>query len=593
MDGAAVSEHKAHSLLAHGIGHITRLGGASNLEPQEAAHLANEIQRFLKNNTRLGIPALIHEEACSGYMARGATVFPQAIGVASAWNVELTARMARVIGEQIRAVGGHQALAPLLDITRDPRWGRMEETFGEDPVLVAQLGMAYIRGLQGNDWDHGVIATGKHFVGYGLSEGGLNWAPPHISERELREMVLWPFEAAVREAGLESVMPGYHELDGVPMHAHRALLRSLLRTDWQFLGTTVSDYFAIAMLQDYHHVASSRQEAARMARTSGVDMELPNRDAYGPLLVDAVRSGDVSLALVDEAVARILRHKWRLGLFRHVEVDPAQVPFVFSRPENTNTALQIARESIVLIKNDQHVLPLKRSGLRIAVVGPNADEPRHLMGDYAYPCHIETLIQLREGENVFGQPLPDSVSLDNVMAGTATICEAIQQLAGDDAEVVYVPGCGVNSEDRTGFPDAVKAAAGADVVVLVVGDKSGLTLDCTAGESRDRADLRLPGVQGGEVQMHPQSQSVTRPVKQLAAFAKIGLDPGQSREVQFRVPLALLAHYTDSGEWALDPGGVEIMIGAASEDIRATHAVLVPALVRWASFRQFSAEVDC
>nr|WP_304650806.1 glycoside hydrolase family 3 N-terminal domain-containing protein [Thermoanaerobacter thermocopriae] len=220
------------------------------------------MQKYLVENTRLGIPALIHEESCSGYMAKGATIFPQTIGVASTWNPKLVEKMASVIREQMKAVGARQALAPLLDVTRDPRWGRTEETFGEDPYLVMHMGVSYIRGLQTENLKEGVIATGKHFVGYGNSEGGMNWAPAHIPMRELYEIFLYPFEAAVKEANLGSVMPGYHELDGIPCHKSKQLLTDILRKDWGFDGIVVSDYFAINQLYEYHRLASNKKEAA-------------------------------------------------------------------------------------------------------------------------------------------------------------------------------------------------------------------------------------------------------------------------------------------------------------------------------------------
>ncbi|NMP24858.1 glycoside hydrolase family 3 N-terminal domain-containing protein [Sulfobacillus harzensis] len=492
LDGVEFSEEKAQQLLAHGIGHITRIGGASNLMPAETARLANRIQQFLIKETRLGIPALVHEEACSGYMARGATLFPQAIGTASTWNVDLVGQMATVISQQMRSVGAHQALAPLLDVARDARWGRLEETFGEDPYLTSRLGVAFVRGLQADgDWNQGVVATGKHYAGYGFSEGGLNWAPAHIPPREFHEIVLRPFEAAVKEARLESIMPGYHELDGLPMHAHIDLLR-LLRRNWGFAGTVVSDYFGIAMLQDYHHVAQDRDAAARLALTAGVDVELPNRDAYGDALVEAVRDGRIAEELLNEAVRHVLRQKMKLGLFDAAMVDEPSVPEVFDDPRNDELALEIARQSLVLLKNEGSILPLQKSVASVAVIGPNADDLRNLMGDYAYPCHIETLLNLQKEGNVFSQPLPPSLTLNGVVGPLPTVLDAIRQKTG---HVTYAKGCDVTGENRSGLDEARDVARQASVAILVVGDKSGLTLDATSGESRDRSDLRLPGVQ--------------------------------------------------------------------------------------------------
>src|SRR5215467_12052648 len=277
-DGQGLRDGHAASLLADGLGQVTRVCGASSRLPEEAARLNNEIQRFLVERTRLGIPAIVHEEICSGLMARDATVFPQAIGLASTWDPDLAEALTDSVRRRMRATGGHQGLSPVLDVCRDPRWGRTEETFGEDPHLVARMGVAFVRGLQGADPRHGVLATAKHFVGYAASEGGLNWAPAHIPARELREVYLHPFEAVVRTAGLRSLMNGYHELDGVPCGAAGDLLTGILRREWGFGGVVVADYFSVRQLAEYHRLAGSAEEAAAMALTAGLDVELPSTD---------------------------------------------------------------------------------------------------------------------------------------------------------------------------------------------------------------------------------------------------------------------------------------------------------------------------
>ena len=249
---------RAAPVLADGIGHITRISGASDLGAADASTLANDIQRHLLEHTRLGVPAIVHEEICAGLTAREATVFPQAIGVAATFHPEHNQAITDAIRRQMRAIGAHQGLSPVLDVCRDPRWGRLEETYGEDPYLVVQMGIAFVRGLQGDELADGVVATAKHFVGYGASEGGLNWAPAHLPERELRDVYLRPFEAAVRDGAIASVMNGYHELDGVPCGANHWLLTELLRDEWGFDGTVVSDYFSVRQLESYHHVAADR-----------------------------------------------------------------------------------------------------------------------------------------------------------------------------------------------------------------------------------------------------------------------------------------------------------------------------------------------
>ena len=492
-EGTSLDMAKAGELLRHGLGQVTRISGASNLAPRDAAVLANAIQRHLVTETRLGIPAIVHEEICSGLMARDSTIFPQAIGLASTWQPELAAALADAVRVQMRAMGAHQGLSPVLDICRDPRWGRTEETFGEDPYLVARMGVAFVSGLQGDDLRDGVIATAKHFVGYGASEGGLNWAPPHLGPRELHDVYLHPFEAAVRSAGLCSVMNAYNELDGVPAAANHHLLTDLLREQWGFLGCVVSDYFAIRQLADYHRLAPDVVEAAAMALESGLDVELPGTDCYGEPLLEGVRSGRVSEGTVDTAVARVLRCKFELGLFERPLVEPDEVAAVTGTPEHRQLAQEIARKSIVLLRNDG-TLPLRPNLATVALIGPNATEARHFVGDYAYPVHVESLRELlRSGRNVFAIPLDEEHALQPVAVETPSVADAMSARLGERLRIAR--GCDVNSTSRAGFAEAVDVAAACDVAVMVMGDKAGLTDDCTSGESRDVASLDLPGVQ--------------------------------------------------------------------------------------------------
>ncbi len=493
LEGTTFSAAKAGKLFSSGVGQITRMGGASNVKPTESVVLANSIQKFLIDNTRLGIPAVIHEECCSGYMARGATVFPQAIGVASMWEPKLVEEMADVIRRQMRSVGAHHALSPVLDVARDARWGRVEETFGEDPYLVARMGVAYVRGLQGQTLHNGIVATGKHFVGYGASEGGMNWAPPHIAGREMRDVYLFPFEAAVREGKMASMMNGYHELDGVPCGSNKELLTTILRDEWGFDGTVVSDYFAITMLDEYHHVASSKQDAAFAALDAGLDVELPFTDSYGSPLREAVLAGKIPESLVDVSLRRVLTQKFALGLFDNPYVDNLAV--VFDTPDERKLAREIAQKSIVLLKNEGNLLPLNKQLSSIAVIGPNADSIRNLFGDYAYPAHVETLLESKNKSNVFNQPLPDNIHAIDDFIPAMSILSGIKAQVSATTQIHYAKGCAVNDTVTDGFAEAVEAARQAQVAIVVVGDKAGLTDDCTSGEARDRADLQLPGVQ--------------------------------------------------------------------------------------------------
>jgi len=495
LEGKKFSDDKANALMGNGIGQITRLGGASNFDPPVSARVANQIQKYLVSNTRLGVPAIIHEESCSGYMAKGATCFPQTIGVASTWDPESVKEMGAVIKEQMRSVGAHQALAPVLDIARDARWGRVEETFGEDPYLVSKMGTSYIKGIQDSNWKQGVMATGKHFVGYGASEGGMNWAPPHIPQREILEVFLMPFEAAVREAGIASIMPGYHELDGIPCHISKELLTAILRDKWGFDGLLVSDYFGINMLYEYHHAAKDKDHAARLAIESGIDVELPSTDCYGKPLKAAVEKGFVKESIIDMAVMRVLKMKFLLGLFENLYVDEEKTAKVFDTPEQRALAHKIAQKSIVLLKNQGDLLPIRKDIASIAVIGPNADTVRNIIGDYAYPCHVEALIDMSKHKEVFNTPVPEKVELADSFVPISSILEGIKERVCKDTIVYYAKGCDVLNGSRDGFAEAIEAAKKSEVAVVVVGDKSGLVEDCTSGESRDRANLNLPGIQ--------------------------------------------------------------------------------------------------
>jgi beta-glucosidase len=494
LDSKNFSDYKADILMKNGIGQITRLGGASNFSPDQSARIANQIQKYLLKNTRLGIPAIIHEESCSGYMAKGATCFPQIIGVASTWEPELVEEMGSVIKHQVRAVGAHQALAPVLDIARDARWGRTEETFGEDPYLTSTMGLFYIRGIQDDNWKTGIMATAKHFVGYGVSEGGMNWAPPHIPYRELYEIFLKPFEVAVKKAKVAAIMPGYHELDGVPCHNSIKLLQNILRDEWGFEGLVVSDYFAINMLKEYHLVSSDKEEAAIQAIRAGVDVELPSTDCYGAPLKKALKKELIDESLIDRSVARILKMKFLLGLFENPYVDEKKAITIFDTPDQRNLAYRIACKSMVLLKNENNILPI-RNIKSLAVIGPNADKTRNIIGDYAYPCHIESLLEMKEGKQDFDTPVPDNVEMEDNFVPIISILEGIRKKVEQKIRITYAQGCSITNDSKNGFLEAIKIARKSELAVIVVGGKSGIIDDCTSGETRDRACLNLSGVQ--------------------------------------------------------------------------------------------------
>jgi beta-glucosidase len=489
-----LNRERAGQLIGRGIGQVTRLAGATNLCAPEVAVLANEIQRFLVEETRLGIPAIVHEESLHGLVARDAPCFQQSIGAAAAWDAPLVEAMSSTIRRRMLATGARHSLAPVLDIARDPRWGRIEETYGEDPYLAAELGCAYIRGLQGASLLVGVIATGKHMVGHGLAEGGLNQAPVHLGPREMRDEQLFPFEAAIREAGLATIMPAYCDVDGVPCHASSELLTGILRDEWGFDGIVASDYTGIQMLATQHEMTSDPAAAAELALRAGVDLELPSTVVYGEPLLRALADGRLDESLLDRSVERVLRMKFRLGVFERPFVKPP-VPALLAElaDDEARVARELARRSLVLVENDG-TLPLRDDLRRVAVVGPIAASARELLGDYAHLLHIETLLEMHEQGNALGFPLTEAIVPADELAGRGTIFDAIAaRLPG--ADVRHARGTGIRDGTDAELEEAVDLAASSEVAILVLGERSGLTDSATTGEFRDRLDLGFIGRQ--------------------------------------------------------------------------------------------------
>lgn len=508
-------EVRARKAIGQGIGEVTRIAGATALLPGEVASLANAIQRFLVGETRLGIPAIVHEEGTGGFSARGATVFPQALGLAATFDPALVREVAGVVRDQMRAVGARHCLAPVLDVARDPRWGRVEETYGEEPYLVSTIGSAFVSGLQTSDVRDGVLATGKHFVGHSMPEGGKNHAPVQLGARELRDVYAEPFAAAIREAGLASVMNSYSSVDGLAPAGSSSLLTDLLRDELHFDGIVVADYFAVALLVTHHRVAADKAEAAVRALGAGLDIELPETDCFGEPLVGALRAGRVPEDALDAAVLRVLTTKFRLGLFEQPYVDSARAISVFDTAAQRELALQAATESVVLLANDG-TLPLAPATRRVAVIGPGADDVRLLQGDYHYPAHQEIVFAQDgagsgSGESAAGDAITESFAQ---AAGTAflpgsagsfqpgpyytahvTPFAGLVEALGASAEVRCARGCAVTGQDTSGIDDAVRLAEWADVAVLVVGGRSGLRPSATVGEARDATDLELTGAQ--------------------------------------------------------------------------------------------------
>lgn len=483
--------------LKDGVGQLTRIAGAGNLAPLEAAKAYNQVQKFLLEETRLGIPAINHEECCAGLMAKESTVYPQMIGLASTFQPELAREMTEQIRKQMLAMGARQGLAPVLDVCRDPRWGRIEETFGEDPMLVSQFGMEYIRGLQGEDPEKGILATGKHFVGHAFSQGGLNCGPVHLGERDLWDVYLAPFQAAIRDAGLLSMMNAYPELDGEVVAASKRILTDLLRDTLGFDGVVVSDYEAVMMIHNYHKAAKNRKEAAIKALSAGIDVELPSFDCYTPGLQEALEAGELSMETIDLSVRRHLTKKFELGLFENPFVDEGSVVVEFETPENRELAKKIARQSLVLLKNDGS-LPLKPSIKKLAVIGPNADSGRCMMGDYSYAAVLELMHQDPPKDS--GYEGLSQAEVEKLPVEIPTVLEGFKEFLPATAEVSYAKGCDINSEDKSGFAEAVELAKSVEAAVVVLGHRSGLAYNCTTGEFRDSTDLGLPGVQAALLQ---------------------------------------------------------------------------------------------
>ena len=431
------------------------VGSIHDLYPR--AKLSNRVQEWVIQSNRLGIPALFIEEGLHGYMDFGETVFPQSINLATTWNPELAQRTGAAIAAQARANGVAMILGPVLDVARDPRWGRVEEDFGEDPYLTGRLGLAYVEGMQGDSLatDHTVIAEPKHFAGHGSPEGGLNMSPVHAGEREVRSIMLKSFEPAIREGKAMGVMAAYHDIDGVPCTGNPWLLNKVLRDEWGFQGFVLSDLGAIKRLYDTHHVADSPTSAILLALNSGLDMQFYDFDhpTFQNAILSGIKNGQLSETVLNQAVARVLRLKFMLGLFEHPFVDENLDACVRHSQAHNDLALESARESMCLLKNEGNLLPLKKNLKRIAVIGPNVNTTR--IGDYTEAAHESS----EQG-----------------------MLNQIKQLVSTNSEVSFSDG-----ED---IQQAVELAKKSDVVILGLGEWQKIS-----GEGFDRSDLNLPGKQ--------------------------------------------------------------------------------------------------
>ena len=457
---------------------------ANGLNPELSAKAGNALQKYVMENTRLGIPMFLAEEAPHGHMAIGATVFPTGIGMAATWSPELVKEVGQVIAKEIRSQGGHISYGPVLDLTRDPRWSRVEETFGEDPVLSGILGASMVDGLGGGNLSqkYATIATLKHFLAYAVPEGGQNGNYASVGIRDLHQNFLPPFRKAI-DSGALSVMTSYNSIDGIPCTSNHYLLTQLLRNEWKFCGFVVSDLYSIEGIHESHFVALTKENAAIQSVTAGVDVDLGG-DAYTNLC-HAVQSGQMDKAVIDTAVCRVLRMKFEVGLFEHPYVDPKIAAKTVRRKEHIELARKIAQSSITLLKNENSILPLSKTINKVAVIGPNADNRYNMLGDYTAP---------QEDSNV-------KTVLDGIITKLSP------------SRVEYVRGCAIRDTTVNEIEQAIEAARRSEVVIVVVGGSSardfktsyketgaavaeeGSVSDMECGEGFDRASLSLLGRQ--------------------------------------------------------------------------------------------------
>jgi beta-xylosidase len=488
------------SMLKCGLGQITRPLGSHPVNPQEGVRALNALQKFLVEETRLGIPAIAHEECLTGLMIKGATLFPSALNYGSTWNPELIEAVGQEIRKEAKQTGCHQGLAPVLDVSRDVRWGRTEETMGEDPYLVGALATRYVRGLQGEKRE--LLATLKHYVAHSFSEGARNHAPVHLGFKELNDIFMLPFEMVVKQANAGSVMPAYHDIDNEPCHGSSFLLTEILRNQWGFDGLVVADYAGINLLYSHHGVARDQAEAAALAFKSGLDIELPGYEC-AQHLPQAIDRGQISQEKVDEIVTRILVEKFRLGLFENPFVDENKVNLQSDHAKHL--AKEVALQSFVLLENDG-ILPLDIAKQpKVAVIGPTANDQLAMFSGYSFPVHL-IIANLQEDRAEYAKT-PLQALRERFGANNVEYAKGCDILTERNAQAPVFPGdvdsdraADLNrtspiSRDTSQIPEAVACARRSEVAIVFVGDLAGLFQTGTVGEGSDTDSLQLPGVQ--------------------------------------------------------------------------------------------------
>ncbi|SLN63296.1 glycoside hydrolase family 3 N-terminal domain-containing protein [Pseudooctadecabacter jejudonensis] len=486
---------KVKTLFAHGLGQITRPLGTFGVDPAAGVRALNRFQKDIIEGTRLGIPVMSHEECLSGLMAQGATLFPTPLSMAGTWNPDLIEKVGAAIGAECQSIGAHQGLAPVLDVSRDARWGRTEECFAEDPYLTGVFATRYVRGLQGAD--RKFLATLKHYVGHSASEGGRNHAPVHLGPRELADDFMLPFEMAVKGADAASIMPAYHDIDGEPLHASYRLLTEVLRDQWGFDGLIVADYIGVTLLETHHAIAADKGEAAAIAFKAGLDVELPSNECT-PHLETALSRGQINMDDINEVVRRILTEKFRIGLFERPYADEGAI--TLRTPEALALAREVATQGTTLLENNG-ILPLGDTA-KLAVIGPTADDPLALLGDYAFPVHLINSDATTDTDNVITPLAGLRAALGQDRVTFAQGCYILETrgsgapvFPGDMADHESIKRNSPVSDRIDLIADAVVAAKAADVAVLCLGDLSGIFQTGTVGEGSDVDTLALPGVQ--------------------------------------------------------------------------------------------------
>lgn len=524
VENGKVKLEEVRQKFQAGLGRITQYTTIGLISAEAIARITNEIQCFFVEETRLGIPVMLQGENLCGYPGAGGTLFPSMINVASTFHPELAREMARVIADETRAVGVRQALSPVIDVSRDPRWGRTYETFGEDPYLISQMGINYVKGMQKNKTD-GVLATAKHFLGYAETQGGLNMTATRLGDRELYEVFATPFEAAMKEADLGSVMASYSDIDGMPVAANRKIATGLLRDTMGFDGVLVSDGAAIMKIFDYHKIGKTYPEAGFLACRAGCDTEMPVGNAFRHL-PEYVEKGMLSMERVDEAVRRVLTSKFEYGLFENPYVNESNLTAALSNPDKWELVQKITDESLILLKNEAKILPLTK-GKKIAVIGPHGGSLREPISGYTYPAYVEMIMAANddsENKNFTFNGMIDEAAKNKAEAGkeekpkspfTAAVFneaerkrlkdmdqiyreqyreKTLAESMAEVSDVTYAAGCKVIDDSTAGFAQAVAAANKSDVVVMTLGGNCGW-FDTTGGEGKDRSTLELPGVQ--------------------------------------------------------------------------------------------------